>query len=344
VTGTATILRADARSLPIADASVDLIVTSPPYFALRSYTDGGEHYDGQIGAEATPAEYITALLACTVEWARVLKPTGSIFVNLGDKYAEKAGPGHADRGDGTVTFRPERPRRRQVPGVRPKSLMLLPERYRIGCADRLGLIVRQVQIWSKPNGLPESVKDRTRRAHEDWVHLTKRPRYYADLDPLREEPTRWDPPRKLGTRNKTPRHTVAADYTGWKDHMVSNNPLGTTPGSVWVIPTEPLSVPDHLDVEHYAAFPTEWPRRLITGWCPAVGTVLDPFGGTGTTALVAKVLGRHGISVDRSADYCRLAEWRTTDPGQLAKAMRVEKPPPQLDGQSDLLAELGEAS
>jgi DNA modification methylase len=84
---TATVLRGDARNLPLPDASVDLIVTSPPYWSLRSYLDNGEHYDGQIGAEATPAAYIDSLIDCTREWVRVLKPTGSRCVNLGDKYS-----------------------------------------------------------------------------------------------------------------------------------------------------------------------------------------------------------------------------------------------------------------
>src|SRR5215831_9694186 len=83
----AAILRGDARRLPLPDASVDLIVTSPPYFGLRSYTDGGQHYAGQIGSEATPGEWVAALVECTAEWVRVLKPEGSLFVNLGDKYS-----------------------------------------------------------------------------------------------------------------------------------------------------------------------------------------------------------------------------------------------------------------
>ncbi|MBK9156770.1 MAG: hypothetical protein IPM11_01340 [Micropruina sp.] len=181
------------------------------------------------------------------------------------------------------------------------------------------------------------------------------------------------------------------------------------PGSVWTIPTEPLQVPDHLGIDHFAAFPTEWPRRIITGWSPrevctacgagrrpvsvaqrapldlawrerqgierpgtnglgpsslgtpanlrertitgyacacpdtsapaTPGVVLDPFGGTGTTALVADVLGRDAITVDLSADYCRLAQWRTTDPKQRAKAARVEAVEPVSDDQPDLFEE-----
>src|SRR5215211_6186327 len=85
--GKAVILQSNALALPLPDASVDLVCTSPPYFGLRSYQDGGVHYEGQIGSEATPAEFLDALLAATREMMRVLKPSGSIFVNLGDKYA-----------------------------------------------------------------------------------------------------------------------------------------------------------------------------------------------------------------------------------------------------------------
>ena len=102
-----TLLRGDARELPMPDASVDLIVTSPPYFGLRSYQDGGEHYDGQLGAESSPREFVDALIECTREMARVLKPSGSIFVNLGDKYANRtrgAWRGSSDR----LTWRADR--------------------------------------------------------------------------------------------------------------------------------------------------------------------------------------------------------------------------------------------
>src|SRR5215468_8165736 len=97
---TAIVLQGDARCLPLPDASVDLVVTSPPYFGLRSYTDGGEHYPGQLGSEATPAEYVAALVECTREWCRVLKPSGSMFINLGDKY--DSGTSTARTNPGTV--------------------------------------------------------------------------------------------------------------------------------------------------------------------------------------------------------------------------------------------------
>jgi DNA modification methylase len=345
------ILRGDARNLPLADRSVDLVVTSPPYWALRSYTDGGEHYAGQIGSEPTPAAYIDTLIECTAEWMRVLKPGGSIWVNLGDKYSsDTRGPNGESSGltNGAqhrvaAAARPAgvRPRGTAAAGVPKKSLLLLPERYRIACVDRLGLIARAVVIWSKPNGLPESVTDRVRRSHEDWVHLVKQQRYFADVDAIRESPA--NPGKNYGLNGAgatalRSRNTSHAALEGVDDSGRYNgpNPLGKLPGSVREVATQPLKVPDHLGVDHFAAFPMDWPRWIISGWSPAGGTVLDPFGGTGTTALVADVLGRHGISVDRSADYCRLAAWRTTDPGQRAAAMGVEKPAAQAEGQIDL--------
>ena len=357
------LIRGNALDLPLADGSVDLVVTSPPYFGLRSYTDGGEHYAGQLGAEATQAEFVDALLAATREMARVLKPSGSIWIDLGDKY-QSSGP------------------RRSAPGVRAKSLIGIPWRYAIRCIDDLGLILRAEVIWSKPNGLPESVTDRVRRSHETWFHFTKQPRYYSAVNELRtphmNARTR---PRNGGPSAAWGRDGKFGDVTGEGHNM--GNPLGALPGSVWSIPTEPLTVPDHLGVDHYAAFPMEWPRRLVTGWSPRTvctacgegrrpvaasvgldmsrrptaftdecacpdtsapstpGVILDPFGGTGTTALVADALGRHGISVDMSADYLRIAQWRTTDPRQRAKAAQRDytPPQPQIEGQSFLFGE-----
>ena len=328
---TYTILRGDAADLPLDDDSVDLVVTSPPYFGLRSYKDGGEHYEGQIGAEATPAEFIDNLTRCTREWMRVLKPSGSLWVNLGDKYNAYNG----NRGRGTLQS--NEPRQKQPSGagldvktIKTKSLLGLPWRYALACIDEVGLILRAEVVWSKPNGLPESVTDRVRRSHEQWFHFTVRPRYYCDLDPLRESHKyggglTWDERKERGVLNVSG-HTRGpqVENGGTPNTYFAAHPGGRIPGSVWSIPTQPLVVPPELGVDHFAAFPMEWPRRMIRGWCPPGGVVLDPFGGTGTTALVADVEGRHGISVDLSADYCRLAEWRCADPKQRARAAGVK--------------------
>ncbi len=334
------LLRGDARSLPLPDESVDLIVTSPPYFGLRSYTDGGSHYATQIGSEPNPRAFIAALVQCTREMVRVLKPSGSIFVNLGDKYsgaqAQNFG-GESRAGDAAKVWAQTDPKRTGIPD---KSLMLVPERYRIACVDELSLIARAVLVWSKPNGLPESVTDRVRRAPEDWVHLTKEKRYYSSTDDLREAPSGY---ARAAANRPTP--------VGQRPRAMADtcNPRGRLPGSVWSVPTQPLRVPESLNVDHFAAFPMEWPRRLITGWCPPTGVVLDPFGGTGTTALVASMLGRTGISLDASADYGRIAQWRCTDPKERARAAGLDPDVvatirPEVQGQESLLGLLGDAS
>lgn len=399
---TAHVLRADSRHLPLADSSVDLICTSPPYWSLRSYQDGGGHYAGQVGDEATPAEFVAALLAVTAECVRVLKSSGSLWVNLGDKYASGGRTSYD-----TTDINGARGGVRAKDGMRPKTLLGLPWRYALACIDDLGLILRAEVIWSKPNGLPESVTDRVRRSHETWFHLTKEPRYFSAVDEVREATTtpldRYKPVGYGTKYDGDPRQSMSTAS------MLPPNPLGKLPGSVWTVPTQPLTVPAHLGVDHFAAFPMEWPRRIIRGWSPSgicvecgegrrpvaermadgrergdsgggargtkglpgygdvnrsdwqevrrlitgeacacptptaptrPATVLDPFGGTGTTALVASALGRVGISCDLSHDYSRLARWRTSDPGQRAAAMQVEKPKPEVDGQDSLFGDV----
>ncbi len=323
------LVQADAVELPVADDSVDLVVTSPPYFALRSYQDDGEHYDGQIGSEATPAEFLDALWAVTAECVRVLKPSGSLWVNLGDKYAgsgghNNAGVGGTGRGPTTYT--------KASGHARPKSLLGLPWRYAIGCIDDLGLILRAEVVWSKPNGLPESVTDRVRRSHEQWFHFTLEPRYFSALDEIRDPHKTpggmgWAADGKgkhyseVDTRKGSNRGTNTISTQGGGMTTFGGHPLGKLPGSVWSIPSEPLKVPDELGVDHFAAFPQEWPRRLILGWCPPDGVVLDPFAGTGTVPMVARALGRTGIGVDLSADYLRLARWRVFESGHASKTV-----------------------
>jgi DNA modification methylase len=384
------IIRADAINIPLQDGTVDLVVTSPPYFALRSYIDGGEHYDGQIGSEPTPQDFLEALWAVTAECARVLKPSGSIWVNLGDKYSGSSGQNNNGKGSSTLnghggegTAKDQGTKAAPVKvetSIPAKSLMGLPWRYAIGCIDQLGLILRAEVIWSKPNGLPESVTDRVRRSHEQWFHFTKEPRYYAAVDEVREATTDDKRPGAGGGKwaNGIPEVGRGASTTTDNRGRLNQyaNPLGKLPGSVWTIASEPLKVPDHLGVDHFAAYPQEWPRRIILGWSPpgictrcgdgrrpvverttsghdnnatsairvngAMGgtkfnamkaanpatitgyacqcpepdaptrpaVVLDPFGGTGTTAMVARALGRYPVHLDLSADYLRLARWR----------------------------------
>lgn len=297
------LIRGDALSIPLADNTVDLVATSPPYFALRSYQDGGEHYEGQMGSEPTPADFLAALWAVTDELWRVLKPTGSLFVNLGDKYAGSGGhnnsalsaasstlKGRKQSRSGTddaMPWEPLRSTRRTAPDrynqasdVRAKSLMGLPWRYALGlsCPDgyRPGggpqWVLRAEIIWDKPNGLPESVTDRVRRSHEQWFHFTKEGRYFAAVDEVREaHADKAGPPSRMGNQAAMSERTDGvARAQSWAPGGVREyNALGKLPGSVWTIPSEPLAVPAHLGVDHFAAFPQEWPRRLILGWSPS---------------------------------------------------------------------------
>lgn len=266
----ALIVQSDAGRLPLADSTVDIVITSPPYLGLRSYACAD-----QIGAEASVADYLTALLACTAEWLRVLKPSGSIFVNLGDKYVSDSRGSGIDSKRGTSKHAPVGPQGflgRDV--ARKKSLIGLPWRYALACITDLDLLLRAEIIWAKPNGMPEpTAHDRARRNHETWFHFTASTDYFS----------------------------------------VDTRPELHRDGSVWPIPTVPLRVPAALGVKHPAAFPVEWPRRFIEAWCPPAGVVLDPFGGSGTTALAARQAGRLGISGDLSHDYSRLAAWRCAD-------------------------------
>lgn len=326
------ILRADARQLPLADESIDLIITSPPYWALRAYQDGGHYMDGQIGQEATPLMFIQQLRLATKEMVRVLKPRGSLFVNLGDKYAGSTGHNNATLGPSRKSTlqnphygRKEGELRRDAPtrynmatdGVRFKSLMGIPWRYALMCIDDLSLILRAEIIWSKNNGMPESVLDRVRRSHEQVFHFVKQGSYHADMDQIREPYAEGTATRYRAGYKANKRATSGNHHNGpFRSLAVDTgpdqpNPLGKLPPSVWQISTDGLDIPDHAEMpEHYAAFPPVLVRRMILGWSPVGGTVLDPFGGSGTVAGEAHRLGRNGISADLSADYCRLARYR----------------------------------
>lgn len=330
---TVEIIKADARSIPLPDRSVDLVVTSPPYWQAREYQDGGVAVADQIGQEPTVGEYVEALIEVTRECLRTLRPAGSLWVNLGDKYANR-------------------------------SLVAAPWRYAIACTDQLGLKLRAEVIWSKPNGFIDAkARDRVRRTHETWLHLTRPGSHYGNPPRVAPSADYHDRPQYrraqqlFDAAGLTEAHRAAVRSVGiidsdggtvrsggrwdseagklaaevrtalgsyYRELCGSGGKSGLVPGSVREVAAHPFKVPSRLGLDgHYASFPIEWPLWIIQGWCPPDGTVLDPFGGTGTTALAAKALGRSAYSVDNSADYCRIAEWRTTDQKQIARAARV---------------------
>ena len=231
--------------------------------------------------------YIAALLACTREWMRVLKPGGSMFVNLGDKYSQRVAMRPSSHQDGLFPDRPELRKdwkRDRAAGlarmphenvidsdgnyVREKSLMGLPWRYAFRCTDDLGLILRRDIIWSKSSGMPESVTDRCTTRHEYLFHLVKQPRYYAAIDEIREPYVSAGDPRWLRATRPANRDRKDGGMAAWRDGR-EPDPLGKLPGSVWEIPVLPLVVPAHLDLDHFAAYPPELCRRIILGWSPS---------------------------------------------------------------------------
>jgi DNA modification methylase len=313
------------RHLP--EHSVDAVVTSPPYFGLRDYG-----VDGQVGLEDNPQEFINGLADLLTGYgSRVLKPGGSLWLNLGDSYASQ--PAGAQGGTGiTSPKRQAGSRNRTSAKVHDfplKSLLMIPERVALALISR-GWILRNRVVWAKPNGMPSSVRDRLATKHEALFHLVRQPRYYYDLDAIRE-PNRLDRPQsewsaqdwqahrniQSGRVRTQDSHRAAMNGTrsskgnrarpsedGPGDSTLTYNPAGKNPGDVWTIPTQPY--PD----AHFAVFPPELVRRPILATVPEGGTVLDPFFGSGTTAVMARRLGRKTVGVELNPDYCALAAKR----------------------------------
>lgn len=285
------VIRGDARKIPLADESVDLVVTSPPYWALRSYRDNGGHYDGQVGSESHPQLWLEAMWGIMSEVWRVLKPSGSVWINLGDKRAGSGGHNNsgvsASKGSGSTLASPKyshhpvavesvQATRRNAPDRyeqaafgRPKSKMLLPHRFAIGCEDGLadpegiGWIVRQDQVIGKLNGLPESVTDRTRDSHEMFFHMVKQERYFSATDEIREPSSGYERPN--GAARATP------DETRSRTFLDTTNPLGKLPGSVWSVASEPFIVPPDIKArydlpDHFACVDEATEILTRRGW------------------------------------------------------------------------------
>ena len=253
----------------LPSGSVDCIVTSPPYFGLRDYG-----VDGQIGAEASPAEFVAAMVAVFREARRVLADDGTLWLNLGDSY----GAG--------------------------KNLLGIPWRVALALQDD-GWILRNDIIWSKPNAMPESVTDRLSSRHEHLFMLTKSPRYWFDLDPIREAQA----PASVARATRADKR----GKEGWADAYHGNPPtglarrserdtaIGRNPGDVWDIATRPFPG------AHFAVMPPALAERCIQAGCKPHGIVLDPFSGSGTTGYAAAKHDRRYVGIDLSADYLDLS-------------------------------------
>jgi len=329
-----TILIGDAteRLAGLPAASIDMVLTSPPYFRLRNY-----EVDGQLGLEEHVDQWVNQLHAVSREAARVLVPTGSFWLNLADTYSS-----HPSQGAGR------------------KSLLLGPERL----ASRLladGWLLRNKIVWAKTNHIPSSVRDRLATGWEAIYVFVREPRYFFDLDairqPHRSRPT--SPPRMAaasvsreawrGPNGQTTSGLAAMKATGRIGH-----PLGKNPGDVWQ-----LSASNYRGA-HHATFPLALADRAIRAGCPEArctacrkpwqraiirslggtatraalsptcdcsapnepGLVLDPFMGAGSTAVAAEALGRDWLGIELNPDFAALANQRITQarPADLAAA------------------------
>ena len=306
----------------MAAGLVHCCVTSPPYFGLRDYG-----VEGQLGLESTPDEYVAKMVEVFREVRRVLRDDGKVWLNLGDSYAAgKAGRTDHGTNDPTVglvgnskgAVSPGKVvPRKAPPGFKPKDLIGIPWRVAFALqAD--GWYLRQDIIWAKPNPMPESVRDRCTKAHEYIFLLSKKRKYYYDHDAIRE-PFASDYSRDAIKKNrgaggqrpagnnfsKQARHKDGLKTPATRaDRAALLNPMGRNRRSVWTVAPKPFKG------AHFAVFPPDLIEPCILAGCPEGGTVLDPFGGSGTTAMVAEKHGRNAILCELNPDYVALAEKR----------------------------------
>lgn len=328
------------RGMP--DKSVQCCVTSPPYYGLRDYG-----VDGQIGLEETPAEFVARLVAVFEEVRRVLRDDGTCWVNMGDSYAAQGisglNKGWAERaadysgGGHRAEASRNRAPKQLPPGLKQKDLIGIPWRLAFALQDA-GWYLRQDIIWNKPNPMPESVRDRCTKSHEYIFLLSKKRKYYFDQDAITEPLTQssvdrlaqagWEeqqgsdrvPGKTNGAmkavgglrskRNSFSRETkaTAGEHGQTAQHRPGRDDIdydqSRNKRSVWTVATA------RFKGAHFATFPPDLIRPCIQAGSPRGGIVLDPFGGAGTTGLVAMQEGRRSILCELNPKYAALAQAR----------------------------------
>lgn len=315
----------------MADKSVNCCVTSPPYFGLRDYG-----HAGQIGLEATPDEYVAKMVEVFREVRRVLRDDGTLWLNLGDSYS---GAGYSNHKNTGGAQREDGGKQRHMTGTGLKAKDLVGIPWRVAFALQAdGWYLRQDIIWHKPNPMPESVRDRCTKAHEYIFMLTKSAKYYYDADAIKTPPSdallKQVAEGYSGESTKDYAEGGAQDASVTKTRIIENarkkidkqrghgrrhdgfnarwdsmtkaeqQSLGANKRDVWTVATKPFKG------AHFATFPPDLIEPCILAGCPAGGTVLDPFGGSGTTAMVAQRRGRNSIMCELNPEYAKLAEDR----------------------------------
>lgn len=329
------------RGLP--DAFADCCATSPPYWALRDYG-----VDGQIGLEQTPDEYVNHLVTVFCEVRRVLRPDGTLWLNLGDSYAgggcgsrdperwpKQARNDHMPKHVKKLCGTSVEPRARNLGMARPKPSLAkmralgagLKEKDLIGIpwavafalrAD--GWYLRSDIIWAKPNPMPESVADRPTKSHEHLFLLSASERYFYDADAIREPlapSTRTSYGTKRRSKGNDPLGRVKSDsFAKTMPHRKPRlNEDGSIAGAnkrdVWTVATRPY--PE----AHFATYPPELVEPCVLAGSRRGGLVIDPFCGSGTTGQVALANGRSFIGIELNPQYLEMARRRLRDTAPL---------------------------
>lgn len=339
------------RELP--SESVHCVVTSPPYWGLRDYGVAG-----MIGLESTIANHMQVLVEVFREVRRVLRADGVMWVNYGDAYnagtsAKRKAPSTEIDVGGWGDAEIDGGARVKADGLKPKDLIGLPWRFAFALqAD--GWWLRSDVIWSKPNPMPESCTDRPTKAHEYVFLLTKSARYWYDADAIRT-PLQPKTFTTFGTEHRAQGNDAMGGVKSdnWGKSLATRTPkmkvkvpggwdrgdgahgtihrdgrgapeyqnleiAGANARTVWTIATESFSE------AHFATFPTKLAEICIKAGCPNSGTILDPFGGAGTTGIVADRLGRNAILIELNPEYAAMAERRIAKEAGLFSDVSVE--------------------
>ena len=296
------------------DGSVGCIVTSPPYYGLRDYG-----VKGQIGLEDTPQQFIERLNSVFKECRRVLKDSGTLWVNIGDSYWGSGSRGYDFTGKFTEVSEVQAGSKGTIDlsnipklvgnkdGYKNKDLIGIPWMLAFALRND-GWYLRQDIIWEKPNPMPESVRDRCTKSHEYIFLLSKKPKYFFDAEAIKEKTSaKEDLAQDVWLFNHSDETDVKQDGGTAHGNYVYRNKR-----DVWEVSASSFKG------AHFATYPKELISPCITAGCPKGGIVLDPFFGSGTTGVVAIENGRHFVGIELNPEYVKIAQDRIKGTGYQA--------------------------